>query len=215
MRDAQVGTMAEMTHFDEIEKEQEQKKALAVQSETEKSIADISLKDIHFKVDSDKSYEEQAKDVVGAMATAKAVQDQSTIEALAKGKQDELIGEQQSKVEQKKAEFIEAKTDTQKAEYNSNEALFRTFTILSHLPKWLQTIVVPLLTPFYIIGILIINVPCGFVRMLIDAIDGIVCRYEKADERTRPRIKVTVWIILGVAIAATIALAILGGLKII
>ena len=204
-----------MTNFDEIEKEQEQKKALAVQSETEKSIADISLKDIHFKVDSDKSYEEQAKDVVGAMATAKAVQDQSTIEALAKGKQDELIGEQQSKVEQKKAEFIEAKTDTQKAEYNSNEALFRTFTILSHLPKWLQTIVVPLLTPFYIIGILIINVPCGFVRMLIDAIDGIVCRYEKADERTRPRIKVTVWIILGVAIAATIALAILGGLKII
>lgn len=207
--------MIEMTNFDEIEKEQEQKKALAVQSETEKSIADISLKDIHFKVDSDKSYEEQAKDVVGAMATAKAVQDQSTIEALAKGKQDELIGEQQSKVEQKKAEFIEAKTDTQKAEYNSNEALFRTFTILSHLPKWLQTIVVPLLTPFYIIGILIINVPCGFVRMLIDAIDGIVCRYEKADERTRPRIKVTVWIILGVAIAATIALAILGGLKII
>ena len=207
--------MIEMTNFDEIEKEQEQKKALAVQSETEKSIADISLKDIHFKVDSDKSYEEQAKDVVGAMATAKAVQDQSTIEALAKGKQDELIGEQQSKVEQKKAEFIEAKTDTQKAEYNSNEALFRTFTILSHLPKWLQTIVVPLLTPFYIIGILIINVPCGFVRMLIDAIDGIVCRYEKADERTRPRIKVTVWIILGVAIAATIALGILGGLKII
>ena len=207
--------MIEMTNFDEIEKEQEQKKALAVQSETEKSIADISLKDIHFKVDSDKSYEEQAKDVVGAMATAKAVQDQSTIEALAKGKQDELIGEQQSKVEQKKAEFIEAKTDTQKAEYNSNEALFRTFTILSHLPKWLQTIVVPLLTPFYIIGILIINVPCGFVRMLIDAIDGIVCRYEKADERTRPRIKVTVWIVLGVAIAATIALAILGGLKII
>ena len=176
--------MIEMTNFDEIEKEQEQKKALAVQSETEKSIADISLKDIHFKVDSDKSYEEQAKDVVGAMATAKAVQDQSTIEALAKGKQDELIGEQQSKVEQKKAEFIEAKTDTQKAEYNSNEALFRTFTILSHLPKWLQTIVVPLLTPFYIIGILIINVPCGFVRMLIDAIDGIVCRYEKADDKT-------------------------------
>lgn len=207
--------MIEMTDFDELKEKQEQEKALAVQSETEKSIADISLKDIHFKVDSDKSYEEQAKDVVGAMATAKAVQDQSTIDALAKGKQDELIGEQQSKVEQKKAEFIEAKTDTQKAEYNSNEALFRTFTILSHLPKWLQTIVVPLLTPFYIIGILIINVPCGFVRMLIDAIDGIICRYEKADERTRPRIKVTVWIILGIAIAAAIALGILGGLKII
>lgn len=207
--------MIEMTDFDKLKKEQEQEKAVQVANTTDKSIADVSLKDVKFKLDSNQTYEQQAKDVVNAMATAKAVEDEATVQALAKGKQDELIGEQQSKVKKTQKDFIDAQTEVQKAEYDSNKALFDTFNIISHLPKWLQMIVVPLLTPFYLIGVLVIKVPCGFVRMLIDGIDGIICRYEKADERTRPRIKVTVWVILGIAIATAITLGILGGLKII
>lgn len=207
--------MIEMTDFDELKKEQEQEKAIQNVNVSEKSIADVSLSDVKFKLNSDQTYEAQAKDVVNAMATAKAVQDQSTIDALAKGKQDELIGEQQAKVTKTQKEFIDAKTEVQKSEFDSNKALFDTFNIISHLPKWLQMIVVPLLTPFYLIGVLVIKVPCGFVRMLIDGIDGIICRYEKADERTRPRIKVTVWIIFGMIVAGAIVLGVLGGLKII
>lgn len=208
--------MIEMTNFDELEKEQKQEKAIqSVAQTSDKSIADVSLKDVKFRLDSNQTYEQQAKDVVNVMATVKAVEDEATVQALAKGKQDELIGEQQSKVKKTQKDFIDAQTEVQKAEYDSNKALFDTFNIISHLPKWLQMIVVPLLTPFYLIGVLVIKVPCGFVRMLIDGIDGIICRYEKADERTRPRIKVTVWIILGIVIASAIALGILGGLKII
>lgn len=211
--------MIEFVNFDKVEEEQaakqEQEKAVAVSDMSDKSIADVSLKDVKFRLDSNQTYEQQAKDVVNAMATAKAVEDEATVQALAKGKQDELIGEQQSKVKKTQKDFIDAQTEVQKAEYDSNKALFDTFNIISHLPKWLQMIVVPLLTPFYLIGVLVIKVPCGFVRMLIDGIDGIICRYEKADERTRPRIKVTVWIILGIAIATAITLGILGGLKII
>lgn len=207
--------MIEMTNFDELEKEQKQEKAVAVSDMSDKSIADVSLKDVKFKLDSNQTYEQQAKDVVNVIATVKAVEDEATVQALAKGKQDELIGEQQSKVKKTQKDFINAQTEVQKAEYDSNKALFDTFNIISHLPKWLQMIVVPLLTPFYLIGVLVIKVPCGFVRMLIDGIDGIICRYEKADERTRPRIKVTVWVILGIAIATAITLGILGGLKII
>ena len=208
--------MIEMTNFDELEKEQKQEKAIQSAAQTsDKSIADVSLKDVKFKLDSNQTYEQQAKDVVNAMATAKAVEDEATVQALAKGKQDELIGEQQSKVKKTQKDFINAQTEVQKAEYDSNKALFDTFNIVSHLPKWLQMIVVPLLTPFYLIGVLVIKVPCGFVRMLIDGIDGIICRYEKADERTRPRIKVAVWVIFGLLVAGAITLGVLGGLKII
>lgn len=207
--------MIEMTNFDEIEKEQEQKKAVALTDMTDKSIADVSLSDIHFKLNTTQSYEEQAKDVVNAMATAKAVKDQNTVDTLAKGKQDELIGEQQAKIKKTQKDLKDSETELQKAEFDSNKTLFDTFNIVSHLPKWLQMIVVPLLTPFYLIGVLVIKVPCGFVRMLIDGVDGIICRYEKADERTRPRIKVTVWIIFGLAVAGAITLGVLGGLKII
>lgn len=211
--------MVELTDFDELKKEQEdkqeQEKAVALTNMTDKSIADVSLSDIRFKLDTTQSYEEQAKDAVNAMATAKAVKDQNTVDALAKGKQDELISEQQAKIKKTQRDLKDSETELQKAEFDSNKTLFDTFNIVSHLPKWLQMIVVPLLTPFYLIGVLVIKVPCGFVRMLIDGIDGIICRYEKADERTRPRIKVTVWIIFGLIVAASITLGVLAGLKII
>lgn len=209
--------MIELTNFDELEKEQEQKQETAVQvaNTTEKSIADVTLKDVHFKLNTDKTYEEQAEDVVGAMATAKAVEDKGTVDALASAKQSELIDKQYTKVKQAKKQSIEAETEIQKAEWDTYKVLFDTFNINSHLPKWLQKIVVSILTPFYLVFVLAIKVPCGFVRMLIDGIDGIICRYERADERTRPRIKVTVWIIFALIVASAVVLGTLGGLKII
>lgn len=209
--------MIEFTNFDELEEKQEQaqEKAVQVANTTEKSIADVTLKDVHFKLNTDKTYEEQAEDVVGAMATAKAVEDKGTVDALASAKQSELIDKQYTKVKQAKKQSIEAETEIQKAEWDTYKVLFDTFNINSHLPKWLQKIVVSLLTPFYLVFVLAIKVPCGFVRMLIDGIDGIICRYERADERTRPRIKVTVWIIFALVVASAVVLGTLGGLKII
>ena len=207
--------MVEMTNFDELEKEQKQEKAVAVSDMSEKSMADVSLKDVHFKLNTEQTYEQQAKDVVNAKAIADAVQDDGFIGVLAKGKQNELIGEQQAKITKTKKDLKDSETELQRAEYDSNKTLFDTFNIVSHLPKWLQYIVVPLLTPFYLIGVLVIKVPCGFVRMLIDGIDGIICRYEKADELTRPRIKVAVWVIFALVVAGAVVLGTLGGLKII
>ena len=209
--------MIELTNFDELEKEQEQKQETAIQvaNTTEKSIADVTLKDVHFKLNTDKTYEEQAEDVVGVMATVKAVEDKDTVDALASAKQSELIDKQYTKVKQAKKQSIEAETEIQKAEWDTYKVLFDTFNINSHLPKWLQKIVVSILTPFYLVFVLAIKVPCGFVRMLIDGIDGIICRYERADERTRPRIKVTVWIIFALVVASAVVLGTLGGLKII
>lgn len=209
--------MIELTNFDELEKEQEQnqEKSVQVANTTEKSIADVTLKDVHFKINTDKTYEEQAEDVVGVMATVKAVEDKGTVEALASAKQSELIDKQYTKVKQAKKQSIEAETEIQKAEWDTYKVLFDTFNINSHLPKWLQKIVVSILTPFYLVFVLAIKVPCGFVRMLIDGIDGIICRYERADERTRPRIKVTVWIIFALVVASAVVLGTLGGLKII
>lgn len=209
--------MIEFTNFDELEEKQEQaqEKAVQVANTTEKSIADVTLKDVHFKLNTDKTYEEQAEDVVGAMATAKAVEDKGTVDALASAKQSELIDKQYTKVKQAKKQSIEAETEIQKAEWDTYKVLFDTFNINSHLPKWLQKIVVSILTPFYLVFVLAIKVPCGFVRMLIDGIDGIICRYERADERTRPRIKVTVWIIFALIVVSAVVLGTLGGLKII
>ena len=41
-----------------------------------KSLAEVNISDIEFKLDKTKSFEQQADDIVGAMAIAKAVSDE-------------------------------------------------------------------------------------------------------------------------------------------
>ena len=103
--------MIEMTNFDELEKEQKQEKAVAVSDMSEKSMADVSLKDVHFKLNTEQTYEQQAKDVVNAKAIADAVQDDNFIGVLAKGKQNELIGEQQAKITKTKKDLKDSETE--------------------------------------------------------------------------------------------------------
>ena len=60
----------EMIDFDKLEQEQAEakakEKAVAVSDMSEKSMADVSLKDVHFKLNTEQTYEQQAKDVVNA-----------------------------------------------------------------------------------------------------------------------------------------------------
>ena len=57
-------------------------------------------------------------------------------------------------------------------------------------------IIVLVLTPFLMTIGFVIGIPCGFVKILMENIESIVCRYEKATDTVRPKIKVTVWILL-------------------
>lgn len=215
--------MIELTNFDElIQPQNEGENASEIKSvaptvaeTTEKAISEVSLADVKYRVNSDKTYEEQAEDVVNAMSIVHAVDDEGTQQALATGKQSELIGKQQAKVKKAQKDVIDAETEIQKAEYESKTILFDTFNITAHLPKWLQKVLEPILGFFYTLFVLVIKVPCGFCRMLVDGIDGVLVRYEKKDEQTKPKIKVTVIILFVVALAIITALSVLGGLGII
>lgn len=213
----EMPTIEEMRANVEPEEKQEvlEERLPAQVNVVEKPIADVGLGDIHFKVNSDKSYEEQTEDVVGAMTIVKAVEDEGTIQALATGKQSELIDKQQAKVKQAQKKVIEAETDIQKARFDNKTLLFDTFNITAHLPKWLQLVVEPILGFFYILFVIAVKVPCGLVRMLIDGIDSVLVRYEKKDEQTKPKIKVTVIILIVLVVVIAVTLGTLYGLKII
>ena len=199
----------------ECEKETPTGNAIVEQTFTDKSISDVTLRDVHFKVDGTKTYEEQTEDVVGAMTIVKAVEDEGTMQALATGKQSELIDKQQAKVKQAQKKVIDAETDIQKARFENKTLLFDTFNITAHLPKWLQAVIEPILGFFYILFVIVVKVPCGLVRMLIDGIDAVLVRYEKKDEQTKPKIKVTVIILIVLVVVTAVTLGTLYGLKII
>ena len=194
----------------------EKGKELALkEAESEKSLSDISINDVKFKVDTTKDYEEQARDVAMAMATAKAVSDEATSVGLSTAKKEELLTKAEVKVKTAQKEVIEAETEIQKAERESYEGMLETFGFYRHLPRWLLKAIVISLTPFYYIIGFIIGIPCGFIKILIENIDGIIVKYDKTGDKAKPRIRVTIWVLLALIIVAAVCLTVLGCLHII
>lgn len=175
----------------------------------EKSLSDVNLDDIKFTLDKTKTFEEQAEDVVNALAISKAIQDEEVAKELTEKKADELINKADTKTKQAKKENIDATTDLQKAQRELYEAVLQSFGIYKHLPVWLMVGLVFILSPLYAALTFIIGFPCAIVKILIDNLDGIVCRYEESDKKSQPKIKVICWILLGVVLIGTICLTIL------
>lgn len=200
-----------------IQSEIENKKLeLALQEEDKKkSIDEISVSDIKIKLDDHKSIESQAEDVVGAMVTASAINDNKVKEALTNKKAEELVNRAEEKASKAKTQSINAETELQKAERDLYEAVLNTFGIYKHLPRGLMKTLVWIFSPLFVIISLLIGIPCGFVKIIIDNLDGIVCRYDKTGDGVKPKIKVIFWIILGLLVVGAICLTVLACLHII
>lgn len=181
----------------------------------EKSIDEISLSDIKVKLNTEKSVEEQAEDVVGALTTVSAIKDDGVKQTLTDKKAEELVNKAEEKATKAKKSAVDAETELQKAERDLHEAVLNTFGIYKHLPRPLMKFLVYLFSPIYTIITMIIGIPCGFCKILIDNLDGIVCRYDKTGDVVKPKIKTIFWIIFSLGVVAAICLTVLACLHII
>ena len=203
--------------LEKIQREIENKKLeLAIQDEEKKkSIDKISVGDIKIKLDDKKSIESQAEDVVGAMVTAGAINDEKVKETLTNKKAEELVNRAEEKASKAKTQSINAETELQKAERDLYEAVLNTFGIYKHLPRGLMKTLVWIFSPLFVIISLLIGIPCGFVKIIIDNLDGIICRYDKTGDGVKPKIKIVFWVILGLLVVGAICLTVLACLHII
>lgn len=209
--------MDSSNELEKIQSEIENKKLeLALQEEEKKkSIDKISVGDIKIKLDDHKSIESQAEDVVGAMVTASAINDNKVKEALTNKKAEELVNRAEEKASRAKTQSINAETELQKAERDLYEAVLNTFGIYKHLPRGLMKALVWIFSPLFVVISLLIGIPCGFVKIIIDNLDGIICRYDKTGDGVKPKIKIVFWVILGLLVVGAICLTVLACLHII
>lgn len=173
--------------------------AMVVKSER-KSLTDINLSDIKVSLDNTKSYEQQAEDVVGMMATVGAIQDAEVAEKLTQAKAEELTEKAHAKASKAKTDATNADTEQQEAKRKLYEAVLETFAINKHLPNWLMVTLVILLSPLYIIITFAIGTPCAIAKIFIDNVDGIIVSYNKSDTNAKPKIKVAFWLIVAIII---------------
>ena len=200
----------------EIDKQMEDIKAEPITVPMErKSIDDVSIKDIKISLDGNKSVTDQAEDVVGAMSIAEAIKNEPVKTALRDKKAEELVNKAEKKATDARATAIKAETELQKAERELYESVLVTFGIHKHLPRGLMKLMVYILSPIYITISLLIGIPCGLVNILINNIDGIICRYEQTNNGVKPKIKTIFWILLILAALGGICLTVLACLHII
>lgn len=188
-----------------------QSKSLVTTNSTfqEKSLSEVNFNDVKFKLDTSKDFQEQVEDVLGGVVTASAVQDKDVQETLKKEKSEELVNKAHEKASKAKEQAINAETEVQKAERALYESVLNTFGIFKHLPRYLMKLLVWILSPLYVVLTLLIGLPCGFVKVLIDNLDGIICRYEDTKEGTKPKIKVIFWILFAALVVGAICLTVL------
>lgn len=198
-----------------LQEKKEQEALMAQEEAKKKSIDSINVSDIKIRLDDDKSIESQAEDVVGAMVTAGAIQDEKTRTSLTDKKAEELVNKAEEKAKKAKKSAVDAETELQKAERDLYEAVLNTFGIYKHLPRGLMKTLVWIFSPLYVLLGLLIGVPCGLCKIIIDNLDGIVCRYEKTGDVVKPKVKVIFWIFFALVALAAICLTVLACLHII
>ena len=202
----------EALELEKIKSEIENRKLELAQKEEDKkkSIDDIGLSDIKVKLDDNKSLENQTEDVVNAMVTANAIKDSTVNSVLTDKKAEELVNKASEKAKKAQRQAVDAETELQKAERDLYEAVLNTFGIYKHLPRGLMKVMVWIFSPLYTFISLLIGIPCGLVKILIDNLDGIVCRYEKTGENAKPKLKTIFWILLALLVVGAICLTVLG-----
>lgn len=196
----------------EIEQEIKDRKQELAKIENEKAkkpITEVDVSDIKVKFNDDLPVAQQAEDVVDAMATADVVKDPTIRTSLTNKKADELVNKAEAKATKAKQGAIEAETELQKAERDLYEAVLNTFGIYKHLPRGLMKVLVYIFSPLYTIISLLIGIPCGFCKILVDNLDGIICRYNDTKDGVKPKIKVIFIILLALVVLAAICLTVL------
>lgn len=174
-----------------------------------KSIDEVTLSDVKISLDGNKSVTDQAEDVVGAMAISAAINSDPVKTGLRDKKAEELINKAETKATNAKEQAIKAETELQKAERDLYESVLTTFGIHKHLPRGLMKLMVYILSPIYITLSLLIGVPCGLINIIINNIDGIICRYEQTDNGVKPKIKTVFWVIIALLAVGSICLTVL------
>lgn len=176
---------------------------------SQKSISDITMHDIQVQLDGNKTFEEQAEDVARMGAVVKAVEDEDVRTAMARSKGEQLVERGKTKATEARANRIQAETQEQKNKSDLYQAVLETFGIFKHFPDWLMRMIVVLLTPIYLIFLVVIGIPIGAVHFAIDCLDGLFIRYDKVDKDRKPKVKVIGWVVLALGIVCAITFPLL------
>ncbi len=159
----------------EDEEETKEKKAEVVP--VKEKPEEIVLKTPDLKppvLDETKSYSEQAKDLVGVMATQKAINDDTLVSDVTDKKKEELKANASANLKQEQAKAKNADKTLQEANYGVYEGVATYAGIKKPLPQTMQKVLFIILSIFQIIVLICVGVPTSIINIIADCVDSII-----------------------------------------
>jgi hypothetical protein len=134
------------------------------------------INNVDFTVDKNKSFTEQAKDFVGAVATKKAIEDEHTVQKITKLKQDELIAHAEADSKKEETSGKAEEENLQKANYGIYKGVATYAGIEKPLPNLMQKILFSFLAVFQTIFLLFLGTATSIINITADCINSIVIK---------------------------------------
>lgn len=149
----------------------------------------------------EKSYDQKAKEIVGALATQEAIKDEELKRGITDRKKSALLNSADADMKREEAENKKADIQLQEANYGVHSGVAAYAGIKKPLPSKMQAILFTILSVVQTIFLIAIGVPISIINICADGIDSVV---KKLGTLT----KSAMWIVLVLIIVAVIWVAI-------
>jgi hypothetical protein len=181
--------------LDELEKSIREKAKEIVEAQngaSQKSAVEAFKEQVEFQVDRTKSYEEQAKDLVGFKATEKAIQDEELTKGVTDRKKAEILNHADAHLKKEEAENKKADTLLQEANYGVYEGVATYAGIKKALPQKMQNILFPILGIVQIIILLLFGIPTSLICIIADEVESVITKLGSLAKASRRIVVATI-----------------------
>jgi Fe2+ transport system protein B len=150
-------------------------KDLVEKKQTENnSVSDSAPAQIKFDIDHKKSYSEQAKDIVGLNATAKAISDEHLAKDVTDRKKAEILNYADANLKKEEAENKKADIQLQEANYGVHSGVAAYAGIKKPLPQKMQNVLFAILCAVQTILLILFGIPISIINIIADGVDSVV-----------------------------------------
>ena len=148
-------------------------RAVVKKNEEQPSIIDTEVPKLKVELDKDKTYTEQAKDLVGVMATQKAIEDEDLVKDITEAKKEELRTGADANLKEEQAKAKTAEKTLQETNYGVYEGVATYAGVKKPLPKGMQRVLFSILSFFQIVVLILVGTPTSIINILADCVDSI------------------------------------------
>lgn len=153
----------------------ERAKDLVEKKQTEsKAVSETEPAKIKFNIDPTKSYSEQAKDIVGLNATAKAISDENLAKDVTDRKKAEILNYADANLKKEEAENKKADIQLQEANYGVHSGVAAYAGIKKPLPQKMQNVLFAILSAVQTVLLILFGIPVSIINIIADGVDSVV-----------------------------------------